>query len=187
MHDDAQARAAATYNAAADAYDDPANSFWDRFGRRTVDRLGLPRSARVMRTLSRLVRPGGSIAITTWGPRFFAPVDAVFWRPVQMRRPDLQQLYRPWERVAEPDLLRALFSETGAAKLDVVAEPGAHPLRSPEDWCPMVLRTGYRGTIEQMSDEDQALVKRECLEFIGSSAVSSVEANVVYAIATKDS
>jgi ubiquinone/menaquinone biosynthesis C-methylase UbiE len=271
MPDDAQTRAAATYNAAADAYDDPANSFWDRFGRRTVERLGLPRSARVLdvccgsgasalpaaeavgadgyvlgvdlapnlieqaqrkaagrslrnvqfrvgdmldlrlpessfdavicvfgiffvpdmaaavRTLSRLVRPGGSIAITTWGPRFFAPVDAVFWRAVQTRRPDLQRLFRPWERVSEPDLLRALFSETGAAQLDVVAEPGAHTLRSPEDWWPMVLGTGYRGTIEQMSDADRALVKRECLEFIGNSAVSSVEANVVYAIATKES
>jgi ubiquinone/menaquinone biosynthesis C-methylase UbiE len=271
MPADAQTRAAATYNAAADAYDDPANSFWDRFGRRTVERLGLPRSARVLdvccgsgasalpaaeavgadgnvlgvdlapnlieqaqrkaagrslrnvqfrvgdmldlrlpessfdavncvfgiffvpdmaaavRTLSRLVRPGGSIAITTWGPRFFAPVDAVFWRAVQTGRPDLQQLFRPWDRVSEPDLLRALFSETGAAQLDVVAEPGAHTLRSPEDWWPMVLGTGYRGTIEQMSDADRALVKRECLEFIGNSAVSSVEANVVYAIATKES
>jgi SAM-dependent methyltransferase len=30
-----------TYNAAADHYDHPAVSFWDRFGRRTVDRLPL--------------------------------------------------------------------------------------------------------------------------------------------------
>jgi ubiquinone/menaquinone biosynthesis C-methylase UbiE len=28
-----------TYNAAADHYDHPAVSFWDRYGRRTVDRL----------------------------------------------------------------------------------------------------------------------------------------------------
>ena len=28
-----------TYNAAADHYDHPALSFWDRFGRRTVERL----------------------------------------------------------------------------------------------------------------------------------------------------
>lgn len=101
---------------------------------------------------------------------------------------DLQQLYRPWERVAEPDLLRALFPETGAAILDVVAELGARPrfdrlkTGGPWFWAPA---TG--GTIEQMSDEDQALVKRECLEFIGASAVSSVEANVVYAIATTES
>jgi ubiquinone/menaquinone biosynthesis C-methylase UbiE len=30
-----------TYNAAADHYDHPAVSFWDRYGRRTVDRLPL--------------------------------------------------------------------------------------------------------------------------------------------------
>jgi ubiquinone/menaquinone biosynthesis C-methylase UbiE len=30
-----------TYNAAADYYDHPALSFWDRFGRRTVERLPL--------------------------------------------------------------------------------------------------------------------------------------------------
>jgi hypothetical protein len=30
---DAKARATATYNAAADSYDDTANSFWKRFGR----------------------------------------------------------------------------------------------------------------------------------------------------------
>lgn len=37
--DDAKARAAATYNSAADFYDEPANSFWDRFGRRTIERI----------------------------------------------------------------------------------------------------------------------------------------------------
>jgi SAM-dependent methyltransferase len=43
--DDAKAKATAAYNAAADFYDDPANSFWDRFGRRTIDRLQLPAGA----------------------------------------------------------------------------------------------------------------------------------------------
>src|SRR4029450_12772909 len=37
--EDAKSKAAKTYNAAADRYDDPANSFWERFGRRTVERL----------------------------------------------------------------------------------------------------------------------------------------------------
>src|SRR5258706_13926130 len=46
--DDAKAKAAATYNAAADFYDDPANSFWDRFGRKTIERLRLPLGARVL-------------------------------------------------------------------------------------------------------------------------------------------
>ena len=45
---DAKTRAAIAYNAASDHYDDPANSFWGRFGRRTIERLGLKRGARVL-------------------------------------------------------------------------------------------------------------------------------------------
>ena len=39
--DTAKARAAATYNAAADLFDHPSNTFWDRFGQATIDRLQL--------------------------------------------------------------------------------------------------------------------------------------------------
>ena len=46
--DEAKARAAATYNAASDHYDDEANAFWERFGRRTVDRLRLQPGAHVL-------------------------------------------------------------------------------------------------------------------------------------------
>ena len=46
--DEAKARAAATYNAASDHYDDEANVFWERFGRRTVERLQLASGAHVL-------------------------------------------------------------------------------------------------------------------------------------------
>jgi len=46
--DDAKAKAAAAYNAAADFYDDAANSFWERFGRRTIERLHLQPGARIL-------------------------------------------------------------------------------------------------------------------------------------------
>jgi ubiquinone/menaquinone biosynthesis C-methylase UbiE len=44
----AKKRAATTYNAAADFYDHPANTFWERYGRRTVERLGLTAGQRVL-------------------------------------------------------------------------------------------------------------------------------------------
>jgi ubiquinone/menaquinone biosynthesis C-methylase UbiE len=37
----AKAKAAAAYNAAADNFDHPVSSFWHRYGRQTVDRLSL--------------------------------------------------------------------------------------------------------------------------------------------------
>jgi ubiquinone/menaquinone biosynthesis C-methylase UbiE len=44
----AKVRATATYNAAADLFDDPRLSFWDRFGRRTVERLDLAPGSSVL-------------------------------------------------------------------------------------------------------------------------------------------
>src|SRR5260370_11236274 len=46
--DGARARATTTYNAADDSYDDPANSFWERFGRKTIERLHLHPGAHVL-------------------------------------------------------------------------------------------------------------------------------------------
>ncbi|MCG8653000.1 MAG: class I SAM-dependent methyltransferase, partial [Pirellulales bacterium] len=44
----AKAKAIATYNAAADHFDDEPLSFWQRYGRRTVERLALAPGARVL-------------------------------------------------------------------------------------------------------------------------------------------
>jgi ubiquinone/menaquinone biosynthesis C-methylase UbiE len=46
--DDAKMRAAATYNAAAEYFDAPALGFWDRLGRRTVERILLQPGAAVL-------------------------------------------------------------------------------------------------------------------------------------------
>jgi len=46
--DDSKRRAQATYDAAADHFDDAAVGFWDRYGRATVDRLDVRPGARVL-------------------------------------------------------------------------------------------------------------------------------------------
>src|SRR5215211_8854858 len=48
MLDDAKQKAASTYNAASDFYDHPANTFWGRYGRQTVERLRLAPGQRVL-------------------------------------------------------------------------------------------------------------------------------------------
>src|ERR1700741_631365 len=165
--EDAKKRAATTYNAASDFYDHPANTFWGRYGRRSVERLKLAPGERVLdvccgsgasaipaaeivgpagsvvgidlaqnllelarakanqrgltnirfqsedlmhlpfeegsfdtvvcvfgiffvpdmeaalRELKRVVRNGGRVAITTWGPRFFEPASTEFWNSIR--------------------------------------------------------------------------------------------------------
>jgi hypothetical protein len=79
------------------------------------------------------------------------------------------------------------FAQILVSAADVVAEEGLHMLRSAEDWWPIVLGTGYRGTIEQLDTDARESVRRECLDFIRRRQVAAVEANVVYGVAKKNS
>jgi ubiquinone/menaquinone biosynthesis C-methylase UbiE len=245
---DAKSRATATYNAAADSYDDTANSFWERFGRRTIERLHLQPGARVLdvccgsgasaiaaaqqvgpegfvlgidlaekllerarskatkhgllnvefrvgdmldlrvprlefdavicvfgiffvpdmragvQALWEVVRPGGKLAITTWGPRWFEPATTAFWNS---------------------ESLRALLAAAGIQQAEVIAEVGEHPIPSPEAWWSAILGSGYRGTLDQLDPISQQQVRTANLSYIRDSGITSVEANVVYAVATK--
>jgi ubiquinone/menaquinone biosynthesis C-methylase UbiE len=262
-------KTAATYNAASDVYDDPINSFWDRFGRNTVERLQLTDGSRVLdvccgsgasavpaaeavglngsvlgvdlaenllalattkarlkgltnvefrkgdlldldlhaesfdavicvfgiffvldmdvavRQLWRFVRPGGLLAITTWGPRFFEPGSSAFWNSIRTVRSDLHKSFNPWDRISEPAMLVSLFHNAGIEDCEIVAENAKHELTSPGDWWSMVMGTGYRGTVEQLNAIDRERVRVDNLDFIRKANVTEVEANVLYGVARK--
>ena len=267
--DDAKRKASATYNAAADSYDDPANSFWARFGRRTIERLGLrpgedvldvccgsgasalvaaekvepngsvlgvdlsesllalarakasarrlenvqfrlgdmldlqlPASrfdavvcvfgvffatdmAAAVHSLWHVVRPGGILAVTTWGPQFFEPATTAFWNSIREVRPELHKGFNPWDRICDPPALRELLRQGGVERAEIVAEAGEHPIPSPEAWWSAVLGSGYRGTYDQLDSSDRERVRSTNLDYVRASGITSVQANVVYAIATK--
>ena len=268
--EEARLRAARTYEAAADHYDDLANAFWERFGRRTVERLALRPGARVLdvccgsgasaipaaeavgpggyvlgvdlaegllalgrakaaarglahlefrpadmmamdvgegfdavvcvfgiffapdmaaavRALWRQVAPGGRLAITTWGPRLFEPMNTAFWDAVRAVRPDLYKAFRPWDRISDPPSLGALLDEAGVSADEVVAEGASHPLASPEAWWSLALGSGYRGTLEELEPALRERVRRETVDFMSARQVRAVEASVVYAVATRAS
>ncbi|HEY8226845.1 MAG TPA: class I SAM-dependent methyltransferase [Pyrinomonadaceae bacterium] len=262
-------KTAAAYNAASDTYEHEANSFWSRFGRRTVERIGLKEGARVldvccgsgasaipaaetvgergfvlgidlaenllnlatkkanqralrnvefrqgdllqlnleaesfdavicvfgiffipdmeaaMRELWRFVMPNGKLAITTWGARFFEPASTGFWNSIQSVRPDLYKSFNPWYRISEPAALEKLFVRAEIPGCQIGAEAGTQPVRKPEDWWSMVLGTGYRGTVEQLSERDYEVVRLKNLDYIKDAEVRAVEANVLYAVAEK--
>ena len=144
-----------------------------------------PDMSAAVRELWKLVRARGKLAITTWGPRFFEPASTAFWESIRAIEPELYKGFNPWDRINEPEALRAVFSGAGIQEVEVVAEAGVQHLNSPEDWWPMVLGTGYRGTVEQLDPAGRARVREENLDFIRSAGVQSVEANVVYAIARR--
>jgi ubiquinone/menaquinone biosynthesis C-methylase UbiE len=268
--DSAKLKAASTYNAAADHFDDGPLAFWDRYGRGTIERLALAPGAMVLdvgcgsgasaipaakavgphghvigidladrllaiarakaisqklknikfrqgdmeklefsdasfdavvcvfaifflpdmvkqvRELWRLIRPGGRLAITTWGPRMFEPGSAAWWAAVKQFRPDLHSAFNPWERITTPEALRQLLADAGIQEAQVVAENGWQVLHTPDDWWTVVLGSGYRWTVEQMDDTTVERVRKENIDQLKKSQTKSIETNVIYAVALKE-
>jgi SAM-dependent methyltransferase len=266
---EARTRAAAAYNAASDRFDHPALAFWDRFGRRTVERLALAEGASVLdvccgtgasalpaarvvgpagRVLAvdvadrlvalgaakaraqgldnvefrvgdllelglvdesfdavvcvfgiffvpdlpvgvarlwRLVRPGGALAITTWGPRIFEPAVSAFWAALGAERPDLVQGYQPWNRITDPESLRACLAAGGAPGAVVDAEPGQHAIATAADWWTIVMGSGYRATVERLDPDAAERVRVACSAQLERDQVRSIETNVLYAVARR--
>ncbi|NJK73491.1 MAG: class I SAM-dependent methyltransferase [Microcoleus sp. SU_5_6] len=266
---EAIAKAEAVFNAASDYFDAPALSFWNRFGKQTIDRLSLHPGDRVLdvccgtgasaipaaisvgstgqvlgidiaesllqlarnksqqqgleniefrygdfenlglpdasfdaivcvfgiffvpdmlsaiRELWRMVRPGGKLAITSWGKQVFEPANRVFWDAIEVDRPDLCKKYTPWDRISDPASLQALLVAGGATNVEVFAEAGTHELAAAEDWWTMVLGGGLRGTSDQLDPAARERVRQANLNFLRTNEVHSLEVNVLYATAHK--
>lgn len=267
--DTAKARAAATYNAAADLFDHPSNTFWDRFGQATIDRLQLrpgqcvldvccgsgasalpaaeavgaegrvigidlaenllelarakarqrglsqaefrmgdmmslgfpdatfdavvcvfgiffvPDMPGAVKELRRTVKPGGKLALTTWGPNFFEPASSAFWESIRREAPEFHKSFNPWDRISQPDSLATMLREAGIEDSHIEEEAGIHPIAAPEDWWTTLLGTGYRGTLDQLDAEALGRVREANLRFIDESGLGGIEANVIYAVAIK--
>ena len=265
--EDAKSKARATYDAAADAYDDPANTFWERFGRRTVERLGLRPGARVldvccgsgasalpaaaivgpqgsvlgidlsegllalarkkavarglanaefrkgdalelpvepgtfdavvcvfgvffvpdrqalMRELWRMVRPGGTLAVTCWGPHVLEPGATAFWDAVAAVRPDLVRGFNPWDDLVSVDQLVELYASSGIEGAQAELVEAWQELRSEDDWWDVIMGTGFRGTVEELDPTGAAHVRR--LNLAAMRDTRSIDVSAVYAAARK--
>jgi ubiquinone/menaquinone biosynthesis C-methylase UbiE len=94
--------------------------------------------------LWRMVRPGGQLAITTWGPGIFAPAYEIWLAAVRRVRPDLCSAFNPWDRITAPDAVGKLFADAGVRHVEVAAEEGYQVLRTPEDFWTIALGSGLR-------------------------------------------
>jgi len=135
--------------------------------------------------LWRLVRPGGRLAVTTWGPALFSPARETWGEAVRRVRPDLHSVVKPWDRITTPEAVRRLFADAGVPDVEVSAEEGRQELRTPEDFWTIALGSGLRWAIDQMGPETAGEVRREVVGKLTEQRVDHVETNVIYAVAQK--
>jgi trans-aconitate methyltransferase len=134
-----------------------------------------------LKKIWRYLRPGGRVAVTTRGPDVFEPADSLFWEAVRRERPDLYKTFTLWDRLTTPEKIRELFAAAGISDVEIEAEDHPHLLESAEDFRELAMGTGYRGTIDQLSDEQREKVRKTCLTL----TARSLRSPVLYATASK--
>ncbi|MEM7024230.1 MAG: methyltransferase domain-containing protein [Pseudomonadota bacterium] len=135
--------------------------------------------------LWRMLRPGGRLVITVWGPRAFDPAVAIFGEELQRVRPDIPALSRPWERLTDPDNLRDLFTAAGTSAPIIHVVADQQGLAEPADWWTIAMGSGYRWEIDQLGPDHAPIVKANVLRRLAEEGVTAVETNAIHAVARR--
>jgi ubiquinone/menaquinone biosynthesis C-methylase UbiE len=133
----------------------------------------------------RLVRPGGVLVVTTWGPGLFEPGNELFWEAVRRVDPSLYKAFNPWDEITTPEALTGLLTGAGVPGPAAAAVPGQYPLGHPEQFWDIVLGSGYRATIEALSQSHRDTVREHVVRELSAAAVTAVRTDVVFGTAER--
>jgi SAM-dependent methyltransferase len=134
--------------------------------------------------LWRMVKRGGRLAITTWGPDMFAPMYKRWNEALRALRPDLVSDFNPWDRITSPDALRRLFADAGISDVEITPEAGSQPLEEPADVWTVAAGSGLRWAIAQLGP-DAARLRETMVDWAAQTRLAAIATNVIYAVATR--
>jgi ubiquinone/menaquinone biosynthesis C-methylase UbiE len=133
----------------------------------------------------RLLRPGGVLAVTTWGPDLWEPANSCFWRCVAEVEPALYKKFNPWDEITTPAALADLLTRAGVPHPEVQAVEGQHDLGHPDSFWDIVLGSGYRATVDALSREQREQVRANLLAELRTGHITVVRADVVFGTAIR--
>jgi ubiquinone/menaquinone biosynthesis C-methylase UbiE len=144
-----------------------------------------PDMAAFVAEMWRLVRRGGVLAVTTWGPGLFEPASSQFWECVREIEPSLYKAFNPWDEITTPEALASLFTRAGVPDPAVVDAQAQHPLDSPDRFWEVVLGSGYRATVDALSPEQRDRMQGRLLSELRSQRITVLRTDVVFGTAER--
>lgn len=130
---------------------------------------------------------GGRVILSTFALGSFSPFSDAFMRLYQEFGFEVSP--PPWLRVASVEGLAGLYEEAGLANAQVVEHDFGFALPDKDAWWDIVYNAGYRGMLEQLSEEQAPRFKEahlsEVHDLIAVQGVSRLNVRVLVAHATK--
>jgi ubiquinone/menaquinone biosynthesis C-methylase UbiE len=133
----------------------------------------------------RLVRPGGTLAITTWGPDVFEPANSYFWESVGEVEPSLVRAFNPWDEITTEAALTDLLLRAGVSRPAVAACAGQHHLDHTDRFWDIVLGSGYRATVDALSPGQRDQLRGRLLAILRSAGITALRTDVVFGTAQR--
>ena len=192
-------RAARAYGAAADHYRLPSLGFWDRFGAATVSRLGLAAGDRVLDLCcgagasaipaARAVGSTGHVlGIDVAAPLLElarARAAGECLANVEFRHGDATCADLPASCFDAVICVFGLYSRAGAAPPATLAVPGQHHLDALDGFWDIVLGSGYRATVDALSQEQRDRVRERVLGELQARKIATLRTDVVFGTAQR--
>ncbi|MEW6321641.1 MAG: class I SAM-dependent methyltransferase [Acidobacteriota bacterium] len=125
------------------------------------------------------LRPGGVIALTTWGTRVLAPGEDLFWETVEAEDPTISPA-SPSDRLKTPADLAALVADAGLPTPAIDVESWQMPLERPEDFWPVVLGTSNRGAIEALTPAARERVYAKVIGELRTRRIRALDLEAVF-------
>ena len=130
------------------------------------------------------LKPGGLVAITSWGEHVLEPGESLFWDAVLKEDAGLTPV-SPAERLSTPEKIAAVFRDAGLGPPVIEAETWQMPLASPEDFWPCVLGSSSRGVLDALPADAQARVRHATVEGLRARGTTALRCDVLYTVARK--
>ena len=117
---------------------------------------------RGLKNIARMVRPGGTVAISSFKEEAFSPMVQLFMSCYESFGREIPPL--SWKRLSSSELLEEQFTAAGLKVSSIHHEPLGYTMTNAQMWWDVVWNAGWRGYINQLSDEEQKEFKKIHLE-----------------------
>jgi len=137
-----------------DELDFPLQSFdvaTSSFGLFFIENMGA-----ALRNVAATVKSGGQLAISSFTGNAFQPFSDMFierYKSFGMEMPGLS-----WKRLESEAAITDVFQAAGIDAVEFYHEPLGYAIKSEQHWWDIVWNAGYRGLLNQLSDD-------QCIEF----------------------
>ncbi len=142
--------------------------------------------AQALRHMLGMLRPGGYIAISSFVDNAFNPMSDIFLQRYESFGKQVPPL--SWKRLSNETLIEELFSGADLETPSFYRLPLGFDMTSADNWWDIVWNAGFRGLLNQLTEEEQQVFKRQHFEEINQLCAQQpvwLDTGVILAIARK--